>query len=115
MVKLTDIFITPARPSQADLSTLETLCGAVKHSMRVNPSMRSYLVLTMSPTNPQITEVADAKEFAADYPALTLTKQIICDRKAYRECLSSGYGVSEYTNEKASEEIINLVGEIYGF
>lgn len=108
-----DIAITPVRPSQADLNTLDVLCNVIiKQALRINQSMKSLIVLTMAPTNPQINEIHDAKSFIEDYPILKLCNQIIYDRKVYRDCLSEGMGVTEFTNEKASDEMNSLMEEV---
>jgi chromosome partitioning protein len=108
-----DILITPVRPSQADLNTLGVLCDILKQSLRINSKMSSYIVLTMASNNPQITETIDAKTFTLDYPLLKPLNQVIYDRKVYRDCLSAGYGVTEFSNDKATNEIKNLISEIY--
>jgi chromosome partitioning protein len=110
-----DIVITPARPSQADLNTLDVLTTIIRYAKRVNPRLRSYIVLTMCPTNPQINEIAEAKTFISDYPLLKMINQVIYDRKVYRDCLSLGLGVIESDNDKAAEEMRSLMQEVgYG-
>ena len=76
--------------------------------------MRSFIALTMVSTNPEISEIAEARAVVASYPLLKPIIQIIHDRKAYRDCLSSGHGVTEFVDDKASAEIKALMAEVYG-
>jgi chromosome partitioning protein len=110
-----DTVITPVRPSQADLNTLDVFSKIITQAKRVNPHMTAYVVLTMCPTNPQITEIAEARRFIAEFPVLTLLNPVIYDRKIYRDCLSLGMGVIEADNDKAAAEINDIMSEVgYG-
>jgi chromosome partitioning protein len=107
-----DICITPCRPSQADLNTILKMEKLVLTAQEINDNMRAFCVLTQSPTNPSITEIADAQECLAQLKGITLLKTIIHERKVYRDALGTGYGVIELSNEKASNEMNSLCQEI---
>lgn len=108
-----DIVITPVRPSQTDLNTLQALSDIIEDARLNNQNMKSYGLLTMSPTNPQINEIQEAKEFLLHYPIFTPVNQLIYDRKIYRDCLADGRGVIESGNDKAADEIKGLMQEIF--
>ncbi len=107
-----DILISPARPSQYDLDTLPHLAEVYSQAKDLNPKLAGYLVLNLCPTNPVIKEVAAAKEFLADYPEFKLANTLVYDRKAYRDAISEGKSVLEWTDAKAKHEIETLVEEI---
>ena len=107
-----DVLISPARPSQYDLDTLPHLAEVYSQAKDLNPKLAGYLVLNLCPTNPVIKEVAAAQEFLADYPEFKLANTLVYDRKAYRDAISEGKSVLEWTDAKAKHEIEALVGEI---
>jgi chromosome partitioning protein len=107
-----DILISPARPSQYDLDTLPHLAEVYSQAKDLNPKLNGYLILNLCPTNPVIKEVAAAKEFLVDYPEFKLANTLVYDRKAYRDAISEGKSVLEWTDAKAKHEIEALVGEI---
>jgi chromosome partitioning protein len=107
-----NVLIVPFRPSQPDLDTLATMQQIITQAKDLNPALKVYGLLTMAPTNPAIQEEAQAREYLTDYPEIELLSVIIRDRKVYRDCMSEGMGVVEMTNDKAKEEVLNLVAEI---
>lgn len=104
--------IVPFRPSQPDLDTLPNMREIIGQAKDLNPNLKVYGLLTMTPTNPAIQEEAQAREFLADYPEIKLLGVMIRDRKVYRDCMSEGKGVIEMSNDKAREEIVGLVEEV---
>lgn len=106
------VLIVPFRPSQPDLDTLPALSEIIVQARDLNPGLRVLGLLTMAPTNPSITELADAKSVLAEYPEIKLLRTYISDRKAYRDGMSEGRGVVEMANGKAAGEIEVLVSEV---
>lgn len=106
------IVLTPFRPSQPDLDTLPKLVELTETSKDMNEHLKCLAVITMAPSNPQINEIAEAKECIAEYPEFTLCRTVIRDRKAYRDSISEGASVVEWNNNKAKAEIQLLVQEI---
>ena len=106
------ILIVPFRPSQADLDTLPTMQQIITQAKDINPNLKVYGLMTMTPTNPVIQEEAQAREYLNDFPEIQLLNVIICDRKVYRDAMSEGMGVVEMGNNKAKEEMLCLVREI---
>ena len=107
-----DIAIIPVRCSQPDLDTLEKMNAIVAESRDFNPGLRAFVLLSLVPTNPVIED--DARRLVADYPELKLLETRICDRKAYRDAMSSGRGVVELGNGKGKDEILGLLAEVCG-
>lgn len=109
------VSISPFRPSQPDLDTAEKLAEMVSDARdSLNPGLRSFAVLTLCPTNPAITEIQDAQEYLADINGMKAIKPCIHDRKAYRDAICDGKGVTEQQNDKASAEIISVWEAING-
>lgn len=106
------ILVVPFRPSQPDLDTLPKMQEIIIQAKDMNPDLKVFGLITMAPTNPVIHEEADARDCLNDYPEINLLNTIIRDRKVYRDAMSDGLGVVEMNNDKAKEEIKNLVEEI---
>ena len=66
----------------------------------------------MCPTNIFVDEAHQAAELLKEYPALTLVTSRVCDRKIYRETWGDSVTVQESDNDKAKNEIRNLVEEV---
>ena len=107
-----DVLLTPFRPSQPDLDTLPHLARIVTEAKDMNPDLICKAVLTLAPSNPQVHESAEAKQYLADFQEFDLCKTIIRDRKAYRDSISAGAGVVEWKDPKARAEIQLLVQEV---
>ena len=107
-----DLMLVPFRPSQPDLDTLPTLNEIIIQAKDLNPRLVVKAVITMASSNPVVSESNEAKAYLSEFPQLELTRQIIRDRKAYRDSMSSGLGVIEMDNGKAKAEIQLLVKEL---
>lgn len=106
------VMLTPFRPSQPDLDTLEHLAEVVTTAKDINPDLQCRAVLTLAPSNPQVNEANEAKEYLAEFPEFQLCRTIIRDRKAYRDSIAEGAGVVEWKDSKAKAEIQLLAQEI---
>ena len=107
-----DILIVPFRPSQPDLDTLPRLQEIIVQARDLNPKLKVYGLLTMTPTNPQIQEKREAQDYLSDFPEFELLQSSLCDRKVYRDAMSEGVGVVEMNNKKAQSEVQALRAEI---
>lgn len=107
-----DLVLFPFRPSQFDLYTLPDMVEMLSDAQLVNPTLIGCAVITMSPTNPQINELENAKAFFKDFEQVKLLNTIISDRKVYRDAASLGLSVIEMDNGKATQEITNLWMEL---
>lgn len=109
-----DLMIAPFRPSQADLDTAQGLADIIEQAQDFNPNLTVKALLTMCPTHPNNPEIQDARDYLEGIKALPLLDCLVHDRKAYRDALSLGRGVTEHTDDKAREEIMRLVEVING-
>lgn len=108
-----DALYSPVRASQSDLWTLEAMSRLVTEARELNDRLRSYLVLSMAPTNPVVQETTAARALLGEYPAFTLCRSLLRDRKAFRDAMFQGRGVLELGDPKASSELSALVLEIF--
>ena len=106
-----DLAIFPFRPSQADLYTAGNVEAIANAAKDLNDSLKVYYILSIAPTQANASEISDAKDFF-DSQEAKLLKEIIFDRKAYRDAFREGRGVEEWNDKKAKSEISNLVTEI---
>lgn len=110
-----NLLITPFRPSQPDLDTMENLNEIVQAAKDLNPELICRALLTMVPTNPVIKEGEEAREYLAHYPEFKLLTSKVRDRKAYRDSISEGLGVVEWKDSKAKAEIQLLAREVFNY
>ena len=110
---VSNLLLVPTRASQADLETLPKVNELVGLARGLNPDLKAVAVLSMAPSNPVITEVADARELLAEFDQLELSGNIIRDRKVYRDALLAGKGVVELENSQARAEIQLLAQEFF--
>lgn len=112
-----DILIMPFRPSQLDLDELPSMVKAIKKAQWINDKLRSYVLLSMAPTNIKVNDIAGARESLLEYPEVTLLNSIISDRKIYRTSMGEGLGAVEMDGKSDSEvnsrrEVLALTQEI---
>jgi|TARA_B100002003_G_scaffold175978_1_gene163874 chromosome partitioning protein len=107
-----NLLVVPFRPSQPDLDVLPTLQEIIIGARDLNPKLKAFGVLSMTPTNPNVSEAEEARLYLSDYPEIAPLRSVIRDRKVYRDAVSEGLGVVETDNSKAKAEIQLLVTEI---
>lgn len=109
-----DRLYVPLQASQFDLETLVALNDMIVGSMDQNPTLKVFGLLSRAPSNPLISEVAEARDLLAQFPLFGLVDSVIRDRKAYRDVVPLGRGVVEGSNSTAKAEIQLLAQEILG-
>lgn len=107
-----DRLYVPLQASQFDLETLVALNDMIVGSMDQNPTLKVFGLLSRAPSNPLISEVAEARDLLAQFPLFGLVDSVIRDRKAYRDVVPLGRGVVEGNNSTAKAEIQLLAQEI---
>ncbi|MCV6589104.1 MAG: AAA family ATPase [Marinobacterium sp.] len=107
-----DQLVVPFRPSQFDLDTLMALSEIVTEAMYLNPTLDVRAILNMAPTHRASSEASDGLEYLAEYPVFKTMKTVLHDRKVYRDAIEDGRGVVEMKNDKAADEIRQLVQEL---
>jgi chromosome partitioning protein len=109
-----DIMLSPFKASQPDLDTAKKLVKMINDAKDINEKLKTFAVLTMTPSNPAITEIQDAKNYLSSFAPLVVIEPCVYDRKAYRDAVCNGLGVTETNNEKAQGEIEAVWGAING-
>ncbi|MEI6747054.1 MAG: hypothetical protein WCL34_13910, partial [Methylococcaceae bacterium] len=97
---------------QWDLDTLPSMLNVIKEAKDFNQTLISCAVITMSPTNPNMDDLNQARDFFGNYQDITLLNTAICERKVYKEAASLGLGVTELDNQKATNEINGVLSEL---
>lgn len=107
-----DIMVSPFTTSQLDLSTLPMVAGLIEKARDINEDLKCLAVVTRAPTHAKTNEIQETRAHFAEYPEFVLCDTVIHERKAYRDSISYGAGVVEWTDKKAALEIQNLAQEI---
>ncbi len=108
-----DKFYVPLRASQLDLETLGRLGKYIALVKPINKKLKIFALLSQAPSSPFGNEIAEARELLEDFPGITLSEQIIRERKIYRDAIPEGKGVVEMKNSTAKAEIQLLAQEIF--
>jgi chromosome partitioning protein len=108
-----DVLLAPVRPSQLDLWAVGHLSELVAAAQVLNPSLKPLALLTMVPTNSRVKEHEHAREALAEYEDFELLSPWLCDRKAYRDAIVGGWGVTEMDDRKANSELLKLSEKLY--
>jgi len=108
-----NLLLVPTRASQADLETFPKMNELIGLARGLNPELKALAVLSIAPSNPVIREVEGARQLLAEFDQLELADTIIRDRKAYRDALLAGKGVTELDNSQARAEIQLLAQEFF--
>jgi len=108
---VSDMLISPFRPSQDDIDTLPQLSEIVKQARDFNEDLVVAMLFAQAPTASGSREVEETRALIADYAdTLPLMPLLIRERKAYRDTSFLGLGVTEYSSGPAKAEI-QLVGQ----
>jgi chromosome partitioning protein len=86
----------------------------VRLAKAINQRLDARLLISQQETNPLITEAAEARALLAELRHFAMLPMAIGDRKAYRDAMAAGKGVTELNNSKAAAEIEALATAIYG-
>ena len=102
----------PLRPSQADLETVGEMTTLLADVKAFNTALQAFSLISMASTNPAVIEAREAREALQDVPGLAQARQIIRDRKIYRDAFFEGVGVIEMTTNKGIPEVQLLAQEV---
>ncbi|UCQ29548.1 AAA family ATPase (plasmid) [Edwardsiella tarda] len=108
--------IAPLQCSQPDLDTLIELQQQVESMRDLNPELRVFCLQSMATTNPVLrgNERKEFIDYLDEFPSIQTLESVICFRKVYRDCMSSGLGVLETDNTAAKSEMEKLMEEVFG-
>ena len=111
-----DMIIAPHQASQLDLDTLEELEVQTLSLKKMNPKLTVYIYQAMASTNPTVkdTERSEFLEYISDLKGFHPLKSIGYFRKIYRDVIPEGKSVIESLNKTASNEIDQLIDEVFG-
>jgi len=109
---IADIFLVPLRPKRRDLKTLDYVSNLVDQSRIANRTMTAVAVVTQAPTLPsQAQRIWDAKSVASSF-GLPALQSVIYTRNVYDDCEEAGLSVFEADDDKAKEEVTDVLNEI---
>lgn len=111
-----DLMIVVLRPSQLDVETLEEFTDVIDTAKDFNPGLQVRSLISQAPTNHNETETVDVTEYIVEFPQVKPLETVLYLRKAYRDSLADGRGVTEVPGspgKKARGEIQELVAEVY--
>ncbi len=106
-LSITDKFIIPCRPSQADIDTLPTMETAIHNAINKmgNTDLTAYVLFNLCPTNNRSSELKEAIELVENDFDIPIIKHHVSDRRVYRDAMSEGKGVIEMNDQKAILEL----------
>lgn len=110
-----DVIVSPMRPSQFDIWTLDRMNQLVEEVRMINEGVRAYILLNIAHTNPLVDEVKSAIQYfnEGDYTNLKLLPFALYDRLIYRK-VAGGYSVHDRaTDGKAEAELDQLYNEVF--
>ena len=109
---VSDKIIVPTQASLLDLEVIPYIADKIKEAQEKNPLLKASVVINKASANPKNNEVAQAKEYLADYPIFKLVKTVIHDRKQFRDAIIESRSVSEMGSSKAKDELNEFLIEV---
>ena len=109
---VSDKIIVPTQASLLDLEVIPYIADKIKEAQEKNPLLKASVVINKASANPKNNEVAQAKEYLADYPIFKLFKTVIHDRKQFRDAIIESRSVSEMGSSKAKDELNEFLIEV---
>lgn len=110
-----DICLTPFVPSQHDVDTLPLVDDLIEQIKVYNPNLKGFAIFSNCPQNRSAREkrVQEYRDILQEeLSQLQLMNAYIVNRIAYTDTASSGRGVTEMNDAKASYEIKALAKEL---
>jgi chromosome partitioning protein len=110
-----DVVVSPMRPSQFDIWTLDRMNKLIGDAKHVNQTLRAYILLNAANTNPKVDEVKEARNYFAEgeYENLKLLPFVLFERRVYKKVIG-GYSVHDVgTDGKAEGELYLLYKEVF--
>jgi chromosome partitioning protein len=112
---VSNVLVTPLRPSEADLRIVENVAALVASAQALNPSLTAAMLLNFVPTNVKNGEGTEARDVLGQrFSQLRTLSHYLSDRKAYRDAYRGGWGVIEMDDAKAAAEVAAVAEEIHG-
>lgn len=108
---LSDMALTPFRPTQFDLEAYTKLLEVYDLMSPVNPNLQLAAVINAAPTHHMDKHAKEAREYLMS-KGIQCLEALAYYRCAWVDCTYDGRGVSEYGDQKANTEITNIVSEV---
>jgi chromosome partitioning protein len=108
-----DVFYTPIKPSQIDIDTLGKMNEIVELAKTLNKKLKSVVLITHSPTNPNMDDKRETEEILKQMPNFAGSNIAITYRSSYWRTMGKGLSVLEYSDDKAKNEILSLGSEVF--
>lgn len=106
-----NICITPIQPSQADLDTIYKMVNITQTAQETNEELKTYSIISRAPNTS--TEITEARQCLSNVQEIQLLKNVVYDRRIYRDALGTGKSVLEMENDKAIQELTLVCQEIF--
>ncbi len=112
-IAVADRVIVPVPPSQADIWSTQRFLGIVEEAA-AGRNIEVLCFVNRADTHHSVTESDEAEEALATLNGITLIRQRLYQRTAYRRSFSEGLGVFELEpNSKASKEFLLFAEMLY--
>ena len=89
-----DVAVVPFRPSIPDMTTYEAIFDIIEDCTEINEKLKAKALIQGASALPQVKEKIEAKA-AFDDVGIKYFDTVTHDRKAYRDAIGSGKGVTE--------------------
>jgi chromosome partitioning protein len=111
-----DLAIIPVEPTSLTLLTLNKTLQICIDAQAQNPKLKVAMFLTRCSTNHAVKETAQARvmieELISDIDYFYFANTNIIERKAWKDIVAEGKGITESKNKLAKTEFNNLIAEI---
>lgn len=104
---IADLVLIPIRPSIADIDALHDLLEVLETAAGINERMEVRALVNAASTNYRVTEAEEALAFLAETAQIE-TVGVLRERKAFRDAMVEGKGVSELPANSAAAEFAGL-------
>lgn len=104
----------PVQASQLDLWTIDVDAELVELARGFNPDLTAKVIITRASTSFTNQDTMKARDHIKNFPNLTLSDAVICERVTFRRSIAEGMSVTESNiDSKACFEINKVFKEIY--
>jgi chromosome partitioning protein len=111
-----DLAIIPIEPTSLTLLTLKKTLQICIEAQAQNPKLKVAMFLTRCSTNHAVKESAQARvmieQLISDIDYFYFANTNIIERKAWKDIVAEGKGITESKNKLAKTEFNNLIAEI---
>lgn len=108
---LSDIALCPYKPKQFDLEGCVEMRNVITEITTVNTKLKSFSLINSASTHARDSRAANAKKYLQNYD-LEVFDSMAYNREAWGDCTEEGFGVSEYEDKLAANEIEEIATEL---